>query len=245
MKERLSASGSADKQNRRLSGAMTPAEREKFKQECEAAASTPERADASRGSRGKGMSYISFTKTALAAAVAKGVRQCVAIASRPQLRDALSTSSNPTLRVFAVDEDVVSDSSATFVPTRFADETLAAALEKSDFDRLKASLFVWLGGAGYRAVESLLSSLAFIGSLPKGSGVVLDYAAKHLSLGPPTETALDALASRMSSSGGNFKHIIQPQAVGAMLHGFGFRQIVDLAEQEVPVSEGHLVSAVA
>jgi hypothetical protein len=29
-----------------------------------------------------------------------------------------------------------------------------------------------------------------------------------------------------------------------MLHGFGFRQVVDLAEQEVPVNEGHLVSAV-
>lgn len=190
------------------------------------------------------MSYINFTKTELAAAVARGVRQCVVIASRPPLRDALSTSSNPSLRVFAMDEDVVPKSSATLVPTRFADETLAAALEKSDFDQLKASLFVWLGGAGYRALESVMASLAFIASLPKGSGVVFDYAAKHLSLGPPTETAMDALASRVSLSGGNFKHIIQPPAVAAMLHGLGFRQIVDLAEKEVPVSDGHLVSAV-
>ena len=29
-----------------------------------------------------------------------------------------------------------------------------------------------------------------------------------------------------------------------MLHGFGFWQIVDLGEEEVPVSDGHLVSAV-
>jgi len=190
------------------------------------------------------LSYINFTKTELAAAIARGVCQCVVIASRPPWQEAFSTSSNPSLRLFAVDEDVVSNSSATFVPTRFADETLAAALKKSDFDRLKASLFVWLGGAGYRAVESVLSSLAFIASLPKGSGVVFDYAAKHLSLGPLTDTALDALASRMSLSGGNFKHIIQPPAVAAMLQGFGFRQIEDLAEQEVPVSDGHLVSAV-
>ncbi len=73
-----------------------------------------------------------------------------------------------------MDEDVVSNSSAKFVRTRFAEETLAAALEKSDFDRLKSSLFVWLGGAGYRAVESVMASLAFIASLPKGSGVVFD-----------------------------------------------------------------------
>jgi len=190
------------------------------------------------------MSYINFTKTELSAAVARGVRQCVVIASRPPLQEAFSTSSNPILRVFKLDEDVLSNSSATLVPTRFADETLAAALEKSDFDRLKASLFVWLGGAGYRALESVISSLAFIASLPKGSGVVFDYAAKHLSLGPLTETALDALASRMSLPSGNFEHIIQPQAVAAILHGLGFRQIVDLPEQEVPVSDGHLVSAV-
>ena len=95
----------------------------------------------------------------------------------------LNPSSNRSLRVFAVDEDVVSNSSAKFVRTRFAEETLAVARERSDFDRLKASLFVWLGGTGYRAVESVLSGLAFIASLPKGSGVVFDYAAKHLSLG--------------------------------------------------------------
>ncbi len=66
--------------------------------------------------------------------------------------------------------------------------------------------------------------------------MLFDYAAKHLSSGPPTETALDAFASRMFLPGGNFKHIIQPQAVAAMLHGLGSREIVDLAEQEVPVN---------
>jgi len=166
------------------------------------------------------------------------------MASRPLLQDALITSSNPSLRVFAVDEDVRSNSSATFVRIRFAEETLAVALEKSDFDRLKASQFVWLGGAGYRALESVVARVSFIAPLPKGSGVVFDYAAERKSLGSPTETALDALASRVSLSGGNCKHIIQPPAVAAMLHGFGFRQIVDLAEQEVLVGDGHLVSAV-
>jgi hypothetical protein len=160
------------------------------------------------------MGYIDFTKTALAAAVARGVRQCVVIASRPLFPEAFSTSPVKNLRLFAVDEDAASNSSSTFVQTRFADEALAAALEKSDFDKLKASLFVWLGGAGYRAVESVMAGFTFIASLPKGSGVVFDYAARHLSPGPPTETALDALASRISLPGGNFKHIIQPPEGG-------------------------------
>jgi O-methyltransferase involved in polyketide biosynthesis len=190
------------------------------------------------------MSHINFAKTELAAAIARGVRQCVVIASRPPLWETFNTSSNPTLQVFAVDEDVVPHSPATFIPTKFESETLAAALEKSDFDRLKASLFVWLGGAGYRALDSVMASLAYIASLPKGTGVVFDYAAERTSLETRTDTALDGLASRLSLPGGNVKYMIQPQAVAAMLRCLGFTQIVDLAVHGFPVSDGHLVSAV-
>jgi O-methyltransferase involved in polyketide biosynthesis len=187
---------------------------------------------------------MNFVKTELAAAIARGVRQCVVIASRPPLQEALSASLNPTFRVFALDEGAVSRSSATSVPTKFASETLAAALEKSDFDRLKASLFVWLGGAGYQALDGVMASLAFIASLPKGTGLVFDYAAHRTSLEKGTDTALDALASRLSLAGDNVKYLIQPQAVSAMLRSLGFQQIVDLAKQDILVGHGHLVSAV-
>jgi O-methyltransferase involved in polyketide biosynthesis len=161
--------------------------------------------------------------------------------------------------VFAVDENPLANSPMTFVPTQFACETLAAALEKSDFSRLKASLFVWLGGAGYRTLEGVFASLAFIASLPKGSGVVFDYMVERTSSwelaqndrgrpicanGELTHTALDGLASRILVAGGNFKYLIQPQAVAAMLRGLGFRQIVDLAEDETATIGGRLVSAV-
>jgi len=77
----------------------------------------------------------------------------------------------------------------------------------------------------------------------KGSGVVFDYVVERTSLGSLTHTALDALASRICSAG-SVKYLIQPQAVAAMLRGLGFRNIVDLAQEELPVSGGHLVSAV-
>jgi O-methyltransferase involved in polyketide biosynthesis len=117
------------------------------------------------------------------------------------------------------------------------------ALEKSNFDKRKASLFVWLGGVGYRTVEAALASLAFIASLPKGSGVVFDYAVERTSLGSLTHTALDALASRILVAGGSVKYLIQPQAVEAMLRGLGFQQIVDLVQEGLPDCGGHLVSA--
>jgi hypothetical protein len=41
---------------------------------------------------------------------------------------------------------------------------------------------------------------------------------------------------------GGVKHVIQPQAVAAMLYGLGFRQVVDLAEQELHLNSRHLIS---
>jgi O-methyltransferase involved in polyketide biosynthesis len=188
------------------------------------------------------MRCIGFIKTQLTAAISRGVRQCVIVGSRPQLGEALKSSSDQTLRVFTVDEEQPSGSPATFVPARFESEALATTLEKSDFDKRSASLFIWLGGAGYRTVDSIMAGLAFIASLPRGSGVVFDYAVERKSLRSLTHTALDALASRVLLAG-SVKYLIQPQAVAAMLRGLGFRQIVDLAQEEL-VNGAHLVSAV-
>jgi hypothetical protein len=57
------------------------------------------------------------------------------------------------------------------------------------------------------------------------------------------DTALDALASRISTPVGGVKHLIQPQAVAAKLYGLGFRRVVDLAKQELQVNSEHLISA--
>ena len=190
------------------------------------------------------MSAIDFTKTELAGAIGRGVRQCIVIGSLQQpWRKAFESSLERSLKVFAVNEDPQSDSPATFVPTQFASEALARALEKSDFDKRKASFFVWLGGAGYRTVEAALASLAYIASLPRGSGVVFDYAVERASLGSLTRTPLDALASRIILVGGSVKYLIQPQAVAAMLRGLGFQQIVDLVQIGLPDRGRHLVSA--
>jgi O-methyltransferase involved in polyketide biosynthesis len=180
------------------------------------------------------MSIISyFTKAELSAAIARGVRQCVVIGSQ-------ALSIDPSLQVFAVGEcEATTPDSTTFVPTEFASENLAEALEKSDFDKLKATVFVWVGTAGYRTVDAMVASLAFIASLPKGSAVLFDYAVERTAVGALTQTAMDALASKLSEASGTVKYLIQPQAVVALLKGVGFHQIVDL-----PASTGHLVSAV-
>ena len=186
---------------------------------------------------------MKFLNNELTAAIARGVRQCVVVGSRPPLREVLESSPDQSLRVFAVDEEEPSALSAAFLPIQPAADAIASAIEKSEFDRQFASLFIWLGAAGCRTVEATLARLAFIASLPKGSGVVFDYTPERTSLGSPSHTALDALASRVVSAGGAVKHLIQPQAVAALLRDLGFQKIVDVVQEELSVSGGRLVSA--
>ena len=88
------------------------------------------------------MSSIHFIKTELAAAFARGVRQCVVVGSRPVLQQAFKSSPDLSFHVFTVHEKQSSVSPATFVPAQFASEALATTLERSDFDKRKASLFI-------------------------------------------------------------------------------------------------------
>ena len=124
------------------------------------------------------MSFLTFAKAEFEAATARGVKQCVLLGSKPDIL-----------------EPVAAGASIQFFDG-VAPETMATVLDKSGFDSLKATLFVWLGGAGAHTAETAMSTLAFVASLPKGSGVLLDYVAERSSLGSRTHSALDALASR-------------------------------------------------
>jgi O-methyltransferase involved in polyketide biosynthesis len=100
-----------------------------------------------------------------------------------------------------------------------------------------------LGDASYRRTETAISTLSFIASLPKGSGVVFDYAEQRSSPGSYVGTALDALASRFSCASDAVWHLIQPQAVAALLRGLGFGQMTDHVDEELTSSGGHIVCA--
>jgi len=168
------------------------------------------------------MSLANFARTELTAAMERGVQQCVVIGAPTLLDGALKNSPERTFQIFSA-----------------GSEALAESLEKSGFDTLKATLFIWLGEARYRSAEAAIASLAFMASLPSGSGVVFDYVVERTGVKTRTHAALDSLASRILTAGGSVKHLIQPQAVTAMLRGLGSQRIVDLT-----LSGRHFVSAV-
>jgi hypothetical protein len=96
------------------------------------------------------------------------------------------------------------DSQLTFVPTDFGEQTLSSALQSSGFRPVEVGFFSWLGVTPYLTAEAAMATLAFIGSLPAGSGVVFDYAVERSSFDPVEQMAMDALASRVAQAGGHF-----------------------------------------
>jgi O-methyltransferase involved in polyketide biosynthesis len=147
-----------------------------------------------------------------------------------------------------------------FVPTDFEERTLASALEAAGFRAGEVSFFSWLGVSPYPTVQATLEALAFIGSLPAGSGLVLDYASRRSLLdaeGFAAETALDSLASRFADLDEPLELFVDPGALDKLLRSAGFREVEDLGPAEIdqryfgdrtdglrmPAGAAHLVGA--
>jgi methyltransferase (TIGR00027 family) len=123
-------------------------------------------------------------------------------------------------------------SSLTFVPTDFEEQSLGSVLQSSGFQASEVSFFSWLGGTPYLTPEAVMATLAFIGSLPSGSGVVFDYAVERSSLDFVEQMAMDALASRVARAGEPFRLFLDPRALDRMLRAAGFHEIEDLGPAE-------------
>ena len=151
------------------------------------------------------------------------------------------------LRVFEVDHpatqtwkrDLLAEAgiavppSLSFVPLDFEERSLAAALEEAGFRVDQPAFFSWLGVVPYLTLEAAQATLAWIGGLPPGSGVVFDYAISPASLGEAQKAAFDALANRVARAGEPFQLFFEPGELGAMLTGLGFHEIEDLDAAEI------------
>jgi len=181
-----------------------------------------------------------------------------------QLHDAIERGATQYVILGAgLDTRVYRDPNATlrvFVPIDFEGRTLASALERAGFQADEVSFFSWLGVSPYSGVEATLAALAFIGSLPTGSGVVLDYAPRRSLFdaeGFGAETALDTLASRLADPDEPLQLFVDPRALDKLLRSAGFHDVEDLGPEEIdrryfsvradglrmPAGAAHLVSA--
>jgi methyltransferase (TIGR00027 family) len=201
--------------------------------------------DASRHMRAFMAARSRYAEDELNAAMAHGATQYVVLGAGLDTYAYRNTHSQ--LRVFEVDHPatqawkrkqldvagIAIPSSLTFVPTDFEEQSLGSALGSSGFQTGEISFFSWLGVTPYLTAEAAMATIAFIGSLPAGSGVVFDYIVERSSLDCAEQMAMDALASRVARAGEPFRLFLDPRALNRMLRAAGFRQIEDLGPAEI------------
>ena len=189
-----------------------------------------------------------FAEDALAAAIARGVRQLVVLGAGLDTC-AYRNVFGERLRIFEVDHpatqswkrarlaeaDISVPRALTFAPVDLERETLADGLAAVGFDTAQPTFFTWLGVVPYLTEKTVFATLGFIASLPGGAHVVFDYR------NPPTtapdqdehEAAREALAARVASLGETFRSEFDTDALQVKLRGLGFREIEDLGPRSI------------
>jgi methyltransferase (TIGR00027 family) len=181
----------------------------------------------------------------LAFAVRRGVRQYVVLGAG--LDTFAYRNRHPALRVFEIDhpatqahkrdmlraEGIKVPASVQFVPVDFERDTLADGLGRAGFDASAGAFFSWLGVTQYLESEATRRTLAFIGSLVRGSGVTFDYALERDLLPWTERRAFDALAARVAAAGEPFLGFFRPDALARSLRATGFSELEDLDRDEL------------
>jgi methyltransferase (TIGR00027 family) len=184
-----------------------------------------------------------YAEDNLAHAVARGVAQYVLLGAG--LDTFAHRSPYPRLRVFEVDHpatqewkrDLLRDGNLptpenlTYTAVDFERESLAERLEATGFDRGAPAFFAWLGVVPYLTLAAFRSTVAFIGSLPTGTGLVLDYGQPRSALPFLEQLAHDSLASRVQLAGEPFQLFFTPPEIAAELGAF--RRLEDLGSSEI------------
>jgi methyltransferase (TIGR00027 family) len=188
-----------------------------------------------------------FAEDELAAAVGRGVLQYVILGAGLDTFAYRNPRRENELRVFEVDYPATQEwkrgrlaaagipipAAVTFAPVDFERQTLSDGLRVAGFDATRATFFSWLGVTMYLTERSVMSTLSFIASTPRGGGVVFDYAVTRSSLDPAGQMALDALSGRVAAAGEPFRTLFEPAALAQRLPYLGFSSVEDLGADEI------------
>jgi methyltransferase (TIGR00027 family) len=184
-----------------------------------------------------------YAEDMLKDAVAQGVTQYVLLGA------GLDTFAhrNPysDLRVFEVDHpatqswkrDLLAESTLTppkdlvYAPVDFETQDLPTQLYAAGFDLDVPTFFAWLGVVPYLTHDAFRSTIDFIASRPRGTGLVLDYGQPRSVLPFREQLAYDSLASRVQLAGEPFQLFFTPSEIAREFDAF--YDLEDLGTPEI------------
>lgn len=184
-----------------------------------------------------------FAEDALAADLARGVRQVVILGAGLDTF-AYRAEVGAGVRLYEVDHPATQawkrsrlaeagipvPEALTFAPVDFERETLGEGLEAAGFEPGQASFFTWLGVVPYLTDQAVFATLAYIARLSGGAQVVFDYANPPEDLDPGGH---DLLAARVAAVGEAFRTDFHTEVLHGRLAALGFGEIEDLGPAQI------------
>jgi methyltransferase (TIGR00027 family) len=184
---------------------------------------------------------------ALAQAVRRGVRQYVVLGAGLDTFAYRNPYPADGLTVFEVDHPatqawkrgqletagIALPPSLRFVSVDFETQQLGERLAGAGLRADERAFFSWLGVSMYLTRAAIGATLGYVAGLPRGSGIVFDYAVPPAGLGPVRRLVVHALLKRVAAAGEPWKTFFEPRALAAELRALGFTELEDLGPEEL------------
>jgi methyltransferase (TIGR00027 family) len=182
-----------------------------------------------------------FAEDEFAEAVARGVRQYVALGAGLDTFAWRNPHRESGVRIFEVDHPATQawkreliakanlpETAATYVPVDFERQALADCLRAAGFRSEAPAFFSWLGVVPYLTRDAFRETLRLFGGMAAGSGVVFDYALPREAVDEDRRAAFDELSARVAGIGEPFRLFFMPDEVVSDFRAIGWHVTTQL-----------------
>lgn len=178
-------------------------------------------------------------------AVRSGTRQYVVLGAGLDTFSIRNPYQHVGLRVYEVDHSATQrwkqstlaqtsisiPASTVFVAVDFEKDVLSEKLQQAGFCIDRPACFSWLGVSVYLTPTAVFETLAFVGSLPKGSCITFDYRLATPLLSPMEKKMLRDTEEMFAKMGEPWKSFFLPSELKEKLHHLGFSEVHDFGKE--------------
>ncbi len=201
----------------------------------------------SRGLRALLVVRSRFAEDEVAKAVAAGVDQYVVLGAGLDTFAYRNRHGEAALHIFEVDHPATQQwkrqllqdaaiplpGNLTFAPTDFEHGTLAKGLADAGFQADRPACFSWLGVTMYLTEATIMETLGFVASMPKGSSITFDFRVSSSLLNPIERVVSEVIAQRTAAIGEPLRSEFEPAVLREKVHALGFSEVTTCEPDEL------------